>query len=60
MRALYAPEIADRILHDRQLCSFIADTIMDIGFDGWPLFTEKVLFIGLNLNNVKEAVASPE
>jgi hypothetical protein len=34
MRALYAPEIADRILHDRQLCSFIAETIMNIGFDG--------------------------
>jgi hypothetical protein len=34
MRALYAPEIADRILHDRQLCSFIAETVMEIGFDG--------------------------
>jgi len=27
-------EIADRILHDRQLCHFIARTVMDIGFDG--------------------------
>jgi hypothetical protein len=26
--------IADRILHDRQLCNFIARTVMDIGFDG--------------------------
>lgn len=34
MRALYAPEIADRILHDRQLCSFVAETIMEIRFDG--------------------------
>lgn len=30
----YALEIADRILHDRQLCNFIAQTVMDIGFDG--------------------------
>lgn len=34
LRLLYAPEVADRILHDRQLCSFIARTVMDIGFDG--------------------------
>ena len=34
MRELYAPEIADRLLHDRQLCSFIAETVMDIGFEG--------------------------
>jgi hypothetical protein len=34
MREIYAYEIADRILHDRQLCSFIAQTVMDIGFDG--------------------------
>jgi hypothetical protein len=34
MKRLYAPEIADRILHDRQLCCFIAETVMDIGFDG--------------------------
>lgn len=27
-------EVADRILHDRQLCSFIARTVMEIGFDG--------------------------
>jgi hypothetical protein len=30
----YALEVADRILHDRQLCNFIARTVMDIGFDG--------------------------
>jgi len=34
MKHLYCPEIADRILHDRQLCNFIARTIIDIGFDG--------------------------
>ena len=34
MKALYAYEVADRILHDRQLCNFIAQTLMDIGFDG--------------------------
>ena len=34
MNELYACEVADRILHDRQLCSFIARTVMDIGFDG--------------------------
>lgn len=34
MRDLYSLEVADRILHDRQLCSFVAETIMDIGFDG--------------------------
>ena len=34
MRSLYAPEVADRILHDRQLCAFIAETVMNIGFDG--------------------------
>jgi hypothetical protein len=34
MKTLYAPVVADRILHDRQLCSFIAETVMDIGFDG--------------------------
>jgi len=34
MRSLYAPEVADRILHDRQLCGFIAETVMNIGFDG--------------------------
>jgi hypothetical protein len=30
----YAFEVADRILHDRQLCNFIAQTVMEIGFDG--------------------------
>src|SRR6516165_12310854 len=30
----YALEVADRILHDRQLCNFIARTVIDIGFDG--------------------------
>jgi HNH endonuclease len=30
----YALEVADRILHDRELCNFIARTVMDIGFDG--------------------------
>jgi hypothetical protein len=30
----YALEVADRILHDRQLCNFIARTVTDIGFDG--------------------------
>jgi hypothetical protein len=34
MKELYAYEVADRILHDRQLCNFIAHTVMDIGFDG--------------------------
>jgi hypothetical protein len=34
MKELYAFEVADRILHDRQLCNFIAETVMDIGFDG--------------------------
>jgi hypothetical protein len=34
MRTLYAYEVAERILHDRQLCHFIARTVMDIGFDG--------------------------
>ncbi len=34
MRGLYAYPIADRILHDRELCSFVAETVMDIGFDG--------------------------
>jgi hypothetical protein len=31
---VYAYEIGDRILHDRELCYFIAQTVMDIGFDG--------------------------
>jgi hypothetical protein len=34
MRAIYAYEVADRVLHDRQLCLFIAQTVMEIGFDG--------------------------
>jgi hypothetical protein len=34
MKSLYAPEVADRILHDRELCCFVAETVMDIGFDG--------------------------
>ena len=34
MGKMYAYEIGDRILHDRELCYFIAQTIMDIGFDG--------------------------
>ena len=34
MGQLYASEIGDRILHDRELCHFIAQTVMDIGFDG--------------------------
>jgi HNH endonuclease len=34
MRQLYSYEISDRILHDRQLCNFIARTVMEIGFDG--------------------------
>ncbi len=34
MKELYAHEVADRILHDRQLCHFIAQTVMHIGFDG--------------------------
>jgi len=34
MKQLYSYEIADRILHDRQLCNFIARTVIDIGFDG--------------------------
>jgi hypothetical protein len=34
LKDLYAPGIADRIVHDRELCAFIARTVMDIGFDG--------------------------
>jgi hypothetical protein len=34
MGQVYAYEISDRILHDRELCHFIAQTVMDIGFDG--------------------------
>src|SRR6266550_2962553 len=34
LKELYASEIADRILHDRQLCNFLAETVMNIGFDG--------------------------
>jgi 5-methylcytosine-specific restriction endonuclease McrA len=34
MSELYASDVADRILHDRELCHFIAQTVMDIGFDG--------------------------
>jgi hypothetical protein len=34
MGQLYAYEIGDRILHDRELCHFIAQTVMDIGFAG--------------------------
>jgi HNH endonuclease len=34
MKELYACEVADRILHDRQFCNFIAQTVMEIGFDG--------------------------
>jgi hypothetical protein len=34
MGQLYAYEIGDRILHDRELCHFIAQTVMDIGFGG--------------------------
>lgn len=34
MGEAYAYEVADRILHDRQLCLFIAQTVMEIGFDG--------------------------
>jgi hypothetical protein len=58
MRETYAYEVADRILHDRQLCNFIAQTIMNIGFDGetaeglraqwvdrerWPIQIKKIL-----------------
>jgi hypothetical protein len=34
MKSFYASEIADRIVHDRQLCSFIAKLLLQIGFDG--------------------------
>jgi HNH endonuclease len=34
MGQAYAYEIGDRILHDRELCHFIAETVMDIGFNG--------------------------
>lgn len=34
MKVIYAYAVADRILHDRQLCHFISQTVMDIGFDG--------------------------
>jgi hypothetical protein len=55
----YASEVADRILHDRQLCNFVARTVMDIGFDGetveglrtqwvcrerWPARVKSILF----------------
>jgi hypothetical protein len=32
--SIYAYEVADRILHDRELCCFITETVMDIGFSG--------------------------
>jgi hypothetical protein len=34
MGNFYGYEISDRILHDRELCHFIARTVMEIGFDG--------------------------
>ena len=34
LRPLYAEEFSDRILHDRQLCFYIAQLIVEIGFDG--------------------------
>jgi hypothetical protein len=34
MGNLYAYEVGDRILHDRELCHFIARTVMEIGFAG--------------------------
>jgi hypothetical protein len=34
MKDAYAVEIADRIVHDRQLCAFIAQLLLQIGFDG--------------------------
>jgi 5-methylcytosine-specific restriction endonuclease McrA len=30
----YAYEVGDRILHDRELCHFIAETVINIGFNG--------------------------
>jgi hypothetical protein len=58
MKEQYAYEVADRILHDRQLCQFIAGTLLDIGFDGetveglrkqwvrssrWPTWVKSIL-----------------
>ena len=34
MKDAYAVEISDRIVHDRQLCAFIAQLLLQIGFDG--------------------------
>jgi len=34
MGQMYACEIGDRILHDRELCHFIAETVINIGFNG--------------------------
>ena len=34
MEEAYATEISDRIVHDRQLCSFISELLLHIGFDG--------------------------
>jgi hypothetical protein len=34
MGQIYADEIGDRILHDRELCHFMAETVMNIGFNG--------------------------
>jgi len=47
MGKMYAYEIGDRILHDRELCYFIAQTIMDIGFDGET--NEGLKYNGLNV-----------
>ena len=58
MNSLYAFEVADRILHDRQLCHFVAERVIEIGFDGetedgmrsqwvereyWPARVKKIL-----------------
>jgi hypothetical protein len=58
MGQIYAYDIGDRILHDRELCNFIAQTVMDIGFNGeaeegirsqwvererWPSWVKEIL-----------------
>jgi hypothetical protein len=34
LKAFYAQDYAERVFHDRQLCGYIAELILDIGIDG--------------------------
>ncbi|UYV13188.1 MAG: HNH endonuclease [Phycisphaera sp.] len=34
MRTMYAVKYSDRMMHDRQLCAYIAELVVRIGFDG--------------------------